>query len=207
MDEIFGRENFVSCIVWNSIKSVLKNSRFIRKEHEYILIYKLSDELSTFNRLANTMEFQKPDNDPKGDWFSSNAASPNQDSETNRFSIKLPNGSECIRNWKFSFDDFKSGKVSLYFNGRNVPRLKIYKSEYNIYTKVPPSIFQELGSITSAKQEIKMMFSESSTELFATPKPEALLKRIIEISTNENDLVLDFFAGSGTTLALSLIHI
>ena len=203
MDEIFGRENFISCIVWNSIKSVLKNSRFIRKEHEYILIYKLSDELSTFNRLANTMEFQNPDNDPKGEWFSSNAASPNQDSETNRFSIKLPNGNECIRNWKFSLNDFRSGKVSLYFSGGNVPRLKIYKSEYNIYTKVSPSIFQELGSITSAKQEIKALFSESNTELFATPKPEALLKRIIEISTNENDLVLDFFAGSGTTLAVA----
>lgn len=203
-DEIFGRENFVANAVWNSINSVLKQSKFIRKEHEYILIYAKNSEKLEFNKLENTMEFQNIDNDPKGEWFSSNAASPNQDSNKNKFAIKLPNGNECIRNWKFSYDDFKNGKVNLYFKGGNVPRLKIYKNEYNLYTKVESSIFKDLGSITTAKNEIKALFTNSNTDLFATPKPEALLKRIIEISTQENDLVMDFFAGSGTTLAVAL---
>lgn len=251
-DEIFGRENFVANVVWNSINSVLKQSDFIRKEHEYILIYAKTIKHLEFNRLKNTMKFQNIDNDPKGEWFSSNASSPNQDSDKNKFAIKLPNGDECIRNWKFSYEDFKNNKVSLYFKDGNVPRLKIYKSEYDLYTKVESSIFRELGSITTAKNEIKALFLESSSEvyphsdkikshevptlealsgwwidkgegatspnsspsplskekskqtkLFATPKPEALLKRIIEISTNEGDLVMDFFAGSGTTLAVA----
>lgn len=224
-DEIFGRENFIACVVWNSINSVLKQSKFIRKEHEYILVYAKCKERLEFNKLENTMSFQNPDNDPKGEWFSSNAASPDQSSNKNKFAIKLPNGKECVRNWKFSYDDFKNNKVSLYFSGGNVPRLKIYKSEYNLYTKIESSIFKDLGSITTATNEIKTLFLESSnneaevfyidfkgeqsakstekTTLFSTPKPEALLKRIIEISTKQNDLVMDFFAGSGTTLAVA----
>ena len=241
MDEIFGRENFVSTSVWNSINSVLKQSKFIRKEHEYILIYAKDKNRLSFNKLENTMEFSNIDNDPNGEWFSSNAASPNQNSDKNKFAIKLPNGKECVRNWKFSYEDFIENKISLYFNNGNVPRLKIYKKDCNLYSKIQSSIFTELGSITTAKTELKALFLESSNSslrgsevteaiqdskewiatnathsrndkeeanstnaLFATPKPEALLKRIIEISTQEGDLVMDFFAGSGTTLAVAL---
>ena len=106
MDEIFGRENFVANAIWNSISSVLKQSKFIRKEHEFILIYAKNKLNLNFNKLENSMEFQNPDNDPNGAWFSSNAASPNQKSQTNFFGIELPNGEVCQRNWKFSYDFF-----------------------------------------------------------------------------------------------------
>ena len=195
-DEIFGEENFVSNAIWNSISSVLKQSKFIRKEHEFILIYAKNKLNLNFNKLENSMEFQNPDNDPNGAWFSSNAASPNQKSQTNFFGIELPNGEVCQRNWKFSYDEFINGKVSLYFKGGNVPRLKIYEKDYDKNTAIQSSIFSDLGSITTAKTEIKKLFN---AELFDTPKPESLMKRILEISTNNNDIVLDFYAGSGTT--------
>ena len=195
-DEIFGEENFVSNAIWNSISSVLKQSKFIRKEHEFILIYAKNKLNLNFNKLENSMEFQNPDNDPNGAWFSSNAASPNQKSQTNFFGIELPNGEVCQRNWKFSYDEFINGKVSLYFKGGNVPRLKIYEKDYDKNTAIQSSIFSNLGSITTAKTEIKKLFN---AELFDTPKPLNLVKRILEISTNNNDIALDFYAGSGTT--------
>lgn len=200
-DEIFGEDNFVACLIWNSINSVLKQSKFIRKEHEYILIYAKDRDNLEFTKLKNTMEFSNPDNDPKGEWFSSNAASPNQNIDKNKFPIKLPNGNECVRSWKFSVDDFQNGKVSLYFKNGNVPRLKIYKSEYDENTQIHSSIFKDLGSLTTAKTEIKYLFLECKDDVFDTPKPINLIKTLLQISTtpNSNDIILDFFAGSGTT--------
>ena len=200
-DEIFGEDCFVANVVWNSINSVLKQSKFIRKEHEYILIYAKDKDNLEFTKLKNTMEFSNPDNDPKGEWFSSNAASPNQNTDKNKFAIKLPNGDECVRSWKFSLEDFESGKITLYFKNGNVPRLKIYKSEYNKNTQICSSIFKDLGSLTTAKAEMKRIFYDCKDDLFDTPKPLDLVKRILQISTtpNSNDLILDFFAGSGTT--------
>ena len=200
MDEIFGRDNFVSCVIWNSISSVLKQSKFIRKEHEYIIIFAKNKTNLVFSKLENSMKFENPDNDPNGAWFSSNAASPNQKSKTNFFGIHLPNGEICERNWKFTYDEYKNGDVSLYLKDGNVPRLKIYEKDYDRNTAIQSSIFVDLGSITTAKKELKNLFDN---DLFDTPKPEILLQRILEISTNENDLVLDFFAGSGTTLAVA----
>ena len=195
-DEIFGEENFVSNIIWNSVGSVLKATTFIRKDHEYILAYAKNKTLLNFNKLKNTMIFSNPDNDPKGDWFSSNAASPDQTKNKNKFAIKLPNGDECVRNWKFTKEEFENGDITLFFKGGNVPRLKIYATEYNENSTISSSIFNNLGSLTSAKRELEKL---NLKDLFDTPKPIDLIKRILEISTNDNDIILDFFAGSGTT--------
>ena len=195
-DEIFGEENFVANLTWNSVSSVLKQSKLIRKEHEFILIYSKNKEKLAFNRLENNMEFSNPDNDPNGPWFSSNAASPDQKSKINFFDIELPTGKKCKRNWKFTYEDWTSGCVPLYFKGDNVPRLKIYERDYDKNTSVQSSILSDFGSITTAKSEIKNLFNR---DVFDTPKPIKLLQRFIHIATNQNDVILDFFAGSGTT--------
>lgn len=199
-DEIFGERNFIATIIWHSISSVLKRSKFVRKDHEYILVYAKDKTKASFNKTENNILFSNPDNDVKGEWFSSNASHPNQTSNKNRFAIKMPNGGECVRNWKFSYDDYKEGKVTMHFKGNNVPRMKIYKSEYEVFSKTESSIFTDLGSITSAKRELEKLFGEI---IFDTPKPEILLKRVIEIASNKGDLVMDFFAGSGTTCAVA----
>ena len=82
-----------------------------------------------------------------------------------------------------------------------MPRLKIYKSAHNQNTKVLSSIFKDLGSITTAKTEMKHIFSDFDGDLFDTPKPLALIKQILQLITlpNDSDIILDFFAGSGTT--------
>lgn len=199
-DEIFGEENFVSDIVWNSVSSVLKQSKHIRKEHEYILVYAKNKDSLVFSKLENTMKFENPDNDPKGEWFSSNAAAANQNKDDNKFSIQLPNGDECIRNWKFSYSEFINGEVDLYFKDGNVPRLKIYKSDYSVLSKIQASILSGFGSLTSAKTEIELLLGNK--ELFDTPKPVNLVKHLLKISTNTGGgggIGLDFFAGSGTT--------
>lgn len=195
-DEIFGEENFVANLTWNSVSSVLKQSKLIRKEHEFILTYSKNKEKLAFNRLENNMKFSNPDNDPNGPWFSSNAASPDQKSKINFFGIELPNGKICERNWKFTYEDFISGHISLYLKGSNVPRLKIYERDYDKNTSVQSSILTDFGSITTAKSEIKNLFNQ---DVFDTPKPIKLLQRFIHIATNQNDIILDFFAGSGTT--------
>lgn len=195
-DEIFGEENFVANLTWNSVSSVLKQSKLIRKEHEFILTYSKNKEKLAFNRLENNMKFSNPDNDPNGPWFSSNAASPDQKSKINFFGIELPNGKICERNWKFTYEDFISGHISLYLKGSNVPRLKIYERDYDKNTSVQSSILTDFGSITTAKSEIKNLFNR---DVFDTPKPIKLLQRFIHIATNQNDVILDFFAGSGTT--------
>ncbi|UWD34591.1 DNA methyltransferase [Mesomycoplasma molare] len=195
MDEIFGEENFVANSIWFSISSVLKQSKLIRKEHEYICVYAKNISLLEFNKQENTAVFLNPDNDPNGEWLSSNAASPNQKSNKNKFQIKLPNGNYCERNWKFTFDDYINNKIPLYFKGNNVPRLKIYKKDYELFSKVQSSIFKDKGSITSAKKEIISIIEK---DIFSTPKPLPLLKSIISFLT-KNARILDFFAGSGTT--------
>ena len=195
-DEIFGEENFVANLTWNSVSSVLKQSKLIRKEHEFLLTYSKNKEKLAFNRLENNMKFSNPDNDPNGPWFSSNAASPDQKSKINFFGIELPNGKICERNWKFTYEDFISGHISLYLKGSNVPRLKIYERDYDKNTSVQSSILTDFGSITTAKSEIKNLFNQ---DVFDTPKPIKLLQRFIHIATNQNDIILDFFAGSGTT--------
>lgn len=144
------------------------------------------------------MKFSNPDNDPKGEWFSSNAASPNQKSNNNRFKIMLPNGTYCERDWKFSKDDFENGKIDLYFKGNNVPRLKVYKDKYNQNSSIQSTIIEKLGSLTSAKTTIKNIFN-IDFDLFDTPKPVELIKHLLKLTTDKSSIILDFFAGSGTT--------
>lgn len=194
--EIFGAGNFVANAIWNSVNSVLKQAKLIRKEHEYLLCYAKNKELAIFNKLENTMEFSNPDNDPNGAWFSSNAASPNQKSKKNFFAIDLPNGERCERNWKFSQDEFFNGDVQLFFKGGNVPRLKVYEKDYDKNSSIQGSIFKDLGSLTSAKLEIRRIFEN---DYFDTPKPLELLNLLLKIVLKKDDIALDFFAGSSTT--------
>ncbi|WP_241893158.1 DNA methyltransferase, partial [Helicobacter pylori] len=106
--------------------------------------------------------------------------------------------------WTCGFDSFL---MMLENNEIMVENSKIYKKEYlqnERSSKVVPFLFNETNLFNGVgTQEIKALFANSNTDLFSTPKPEALISRILEISTNENDLVLDFFAGSGTTCTVA----
>lgn len=203
-DDVFQEKNFVNTLIWHSNKSIMKGSQFIRKDHEYILVYAKDKESLTFNKLRNNMTFSNPDKDPNGPWYSSNATYKLNPNHPNYYGIKVPNGDVIYRTWRFSEKEYLDGKIPLYFNGSNVPRLKLYEKEVDVYTSVPSTIvpinkstiLDEHGTLTTAKGEIIDIFGK---DIFETPKPVRLIEYLLEISATNNSIVLDFFAGSGST--------
>lgn len=155
--------------------------------------------------------YKNPDNDHRGVWMAGDLSvktySANYD-----YPITTPSGRivnpPVSRSWRTSKENFEKLKADnrIWFgkDGNNVPTIKRFLNEVKDgLTTLTFWLSSEAGTNLAGKNEIKALFADESTELFTTPKPEALLKRIIEISTKENDLVLDFFAGSGTTLAVA----
>lgn len=203
-DDVFQESNFINTLVWHSNKSIMKGSQFIRKDHEYVLVYAKDKKMLSFNKLRNNMEFENPDNDPRGPWYSSNATYKLNPSSPNYFGIEVPSGDIVYRTWRFSEKEYLAGDIPLYLKDSNVPRLKLYEDEVELYTAVPSTlvpinksgILDEHGTLTTAKTEIKDIFGE---DIFETPKPVILIEYLLEMAATNNSIVLDFFAGSGTT--------
>ncbi|MFP6068695.1 DNA methyltransferase [Helicobacter pylori] len=257
MDEIFGRENFVGCIVRQTRSGGGFGTSDIGITHDYVLVYAKNRQNFTLNKIdKDTKELTKYFNfkDEKGSFHkrelkqSETQAGSREDrplmfypilakkdkvksitkdeftriynKETrifnddflntlkqkyNDFDFILPiKNDKNFGRWTCGFDSFL---MMLENNEIMVENSKIYKKEYlqnERSSKVVPFLFNETNLFNGVgTQEIKALFANSNTDLFSTPKPEALISRILEISTNENDLVLDFFAGSGTTCAVA----
>ncbi|KHL88873.1 methylase [Helicobacter pylori] len=204
MDEIFLRENFVASISWKQFHSVKNDAANFSKNIEYILCYcknfsknLISNEpfdKSNSYRLKDENGFYKLD--PV--WAKSgNNFSPY--TFLNGKTWSPPSGTF----WRYSIGTLKDMEQNnrIVFNGKN-PMAKRYLSEVAEGRK--SSTFwdgSEVGYNLNGDAEIKQLFN--GNKVFNNPKPEALISRILEISTNENDLVLDFFAGSGTTCAVA----
>jgi adenine-specific DNA-methyltransferase len=209
MDELFGRENFVTDIIWVNNRQSKGYLDQISLHHNTILVYRKSEQFS-LNALSRTEEdnknYNNPDNDPHGAWRPSDVRNslwrPNL-----QYDITTPSGN-IIRHpengWRFSKDTFErelaAGKIKFSEDETRVIR-KIYLADQK--GRAVESVWQTdtAGTTREANSEIKALFSETS---FATPKPEKLLRRIIEIGSNEQDLVLDFFMGSATTQAVAM---
>ncbi|GAA7845647.1 hypothetical protein HpMS32_12900 [Helicobacter pylori] len=204
MDEIFLRENFVGCISWKQFHSVKNDAANFSKNIEYILCYcknfsknLISNEpfdKSNLYKLKDENGFYKLD--PV--WAKSgNNFSPY--TFLNGKTWSPPSGTF----WRYSIVTLKDMEQNnrIVFNGKN-PMAKRYLSEVAEGRK--SSTFwdgSEVGYNLNGDAEIKQLFN--GNKVFNNPKPEALISRILEIATNENDLVLDFFAGSGTTCAVA----
>jgi len=211
-DEIFGRKNFVSTIIWQKKQSASNDSKYISSTHEYVLVYAKNKSKWQSNLLPRTSEidsrYKNPDNDFRGNWISSDLTvktpSPNY-----IYPIYSPSGKEFYpslsRSWaipKHTFDKLLSeNRIWFGKDGNNMPRLKRFKTEVKNGI-VPKTIWlrTDVGDNQEAKKEVKQI---NGSEVFTTPKPERLLKRIIELSTNEGDWILDAFSGSGTTGAVA----
>lgn len=208
MDEVFLAKNFVATIVWQKRQS-RENVKAIGSGHDYIHVYAMNGPVAwskTRNKLAKNDEvLVNPDNDPRGPWrsipFSGKGYRPNQ-----QYKITTPTGVVHIppkgRHWARLESGFEELRAAdrVYFpkNGDGRPRIKEFGA---IAGLVPMSWWpaSEVGDNDEAKKEILDLFPDD--EAFETPKPERLMRRIIEIATNEGDLVLDPFAGSATTAA------
>jgi len=206
-DEIFGKENFIGEMVWNKKNVVQNDAKFISTNHEYILIYRKSNKIQNFYLLQRGKEqnerYKNPDNDPRGDWTSV-ALQAKSGSDIN-FEIEFSNGVK----WKPTSGTFsRMSKKSLmkayddnrlWFgkDGLNVPRLKKFLSEVKDGIVSNSLLLNEkVGSTQLAKEQLKKILSKN---IFDTPKPYKLISHLIQITCNKNDIILDSFAGSGTT--------
>jgi adenine-specific DNA-methyltransferase len=209
MDEIFGIENFISNIVWQKKYTQSNDAKYFSATHDFIVCYAKNEKNKDFkiNLLARTEEqdarYKNPDNDPRGNWMTQPLHAKSGTDKTYTFTFK--NGVT----WKppvgtfprYSIETLKKadeeGTIWFGSNGTAVPRLKKYLLEMKEGV-IPKTIwlYDEVGSNDEARSELKKVFSDNP---FDTPKPTRLLKTIFKLGSNKNDLILDSFAGSGTT--------
>ncbi len=211
MDEVFGRPNFVANVLWQ--KRTSPDARIhLGGAHDHILVYACERDKVTFNKQPLTVEqrkgFKNPDDDPSGPWsstdFTAQGWRPNQ-----MYTIKTPGGTSyeppkgrCWANVEPEFLRLK-GENRIWFgkNGKGRPRVKNYLSDAEGVSSWTWWTNQDVGHNQEAKKESNQLFG--ADKAFATPKPERLLQRIVALSTNDDDYILDSFAGSGTTGAVA----
>ncbi|MBO4827609.1 MAG: site-specific DNA-methyltransferase [Prevotella sp.] len=215
-DKIFGRENFAGTIIWQQRKS-RENRAVFSCNHEYILVY--AKDLKTFKKKRNLLpvnedfiksKYKNPDNDPRGPWQSVTANVQSGHAVPSQFYTVVsptgvrhdpPKGRCWIYNEERMKREIAEGNIWFGKDGSNTPRVKKYLRDAKIGL-TPETIWlaDEVGTSDSAKKQLMTLFPDKEN-IFETPKPEELLKRIIEIASDEDDYVLDCFIGSGTTIA------
>lgn len=213
-DEIFGRRNFIANVVWQ--KRISPDNRLkLGAAHDHILVYgKMPLLHKQFNQLevseSRKREFKNPDNDPRGPWASTDCTAQAGHGTASQFytfttpagrTIELPDNL-CWRYTKERMEEeVRAGRIWFGKDGMGVPRKKTYLSEIQGQNAWTWWTNTEVGHNQEAKKEINTLFGEKNT--FDTPKPERLIERILTLSTNQGDLVLDSFLGSGTTAAVA----
>ncbi|KZE27944.1 site-specific DNA-methyltransferase [Chelatococcus daeguensis] len=211
MDEVFGRTNFVDTIVWEKADSPRNSARRFSSDHDYIMIYSRNTAWVP-RRLPRTDEansiYSNPDNDPRGPWLPGDPYA-NKPYSRGQYTIKGPTGRTFSpppgRFWRVSEDRLREldrdGRVWWGPNGSARPSIKRYVSE--VADLVPRTLWSktDAGSNRTSKNEMRALFPNAAS--FDTPKPERLVGRILQIATQEGDLVLDSFLGSGTTAAVA----
>ena len=208
-DEIFGGENFVADIIWNSTKSVT-NTALISVSHTHNLVYFKDIDYFIKNRELFRLKddgdgFENPDNDPRGAWkadpFQVGGWRPNQ-----QYIITNPNtGVEYAPNegssWKNDYEKFqellKDNRIVFGKNGTSAPQRKRFIWEAQERGKVAKTLWDDVETTTNGTQLLKRLFNEKS--FFDNPKPISLIKRMLELGSDNKSIILDFFAGSATT--------
>lgn len=217
LDGIFGRDKFVTTIVWEHRKT-RENRKVFSNNHEYILVYAKNPSLfkKSRNKLPYDEEvikrYKNPDGDLRGPWQSiSLNVQAGHATKSQFFEIEAPTKKKHSppngRCWMYNELKIKKliseNRIWFGANGQGVPRLKRFLSE--IQGGLTPQTLwsaEEVGTTDSAKKQILKMFPGES--VFDTPKPEELIARIVEIATDPGDLVVDTFLGSGTTASVAL---
>ena len=216
-DEIFGRANFVATIIWEK-RTSRENRRVFSFNHDYVLVYaknRLSFE-AIRNPLGLTEEvlarYKNPDNDPRGLWQSVSAnAQAGHATQSQFYILKLPSGRNISppkgRCWLYTKErmeqEIAANNIWFGADGNNTPRIKKFLRDNQDKGLTPETIWtaSEVGTNDESKKGLLQLLP--NVNVFDNPKPEGLLERVIHIATNSGDLVLDSFAGSGTTGAVA----
>ncbi len=215
--EVFGEENFVASIVWQKKVSPANDAQWFSSDHDYVLVYARNKQVWRPFKLERTEEqleyYKNPDNDPRGPWNSATyTCNKSKDERPNLYyPITNPATGEQVwpkdtAVWKYGRDvtDRYIAENKLYWGADGLgkfPRMKLFLSEMD--KVVPRSIwgYEDVGHTQEATTELKELFGAI---VFESPKPTRLIQRMIELSCNDDGIVLDFFAGSGTTAQAAL---
>ncbi len=223
-DEIFGRANFVANVVWEKKYSPQNNAIWLSDSHDHILVYAKSKAIWRPMRLPRSAEmdarYRNPDNDSRGVWKAGDitasltggqrgAQYARTGHSSNIYEITSPSGRRIMPPagtcWRYSNSRFEElvadNRIWFGSAGQNVPAVKRFLTELE-GGAVAKTLWHrdEVGDNQEAKREVTLLTPD---DVFATPKPERLLERIICIATEEGDLILDSFLGSGTTAAVA----
>ncbi|MEY2838217.1 MAG: hypothetical protein RJB60_516 [Pseudomonadota bacterium] len=208
LDEIFGDEQFITNVVWQKKYSPQNDAEFFSASHDHVLVYAKARDVVDFNLLGRTEEmdaaYRNLDDDLRGPWKPSDLTRA-EHRDRDFYGITTPSGREVFpakgRSWSRPLEEIERLRADnrLWFgrDGTAIPSLKRFRSEVQDGV-VPQTIWfrDEVGDNQEAKQSLKNILGEAS---FATPKPTALIERILDIGASPNALILDSFAGSGTT--------
>jgi adenine-specific DNA-methyltransferase len=214
-DEIFGRDAFISSMVWENFYG-RSNAAAISPGHNYILLYSPmgSDWKSVRNLLPrdekSAGKYKNTDNDPRGSWRLGPIFAGGERHEGLMYEVTIPSGRKVRppkgSHWRMLEPDFwrmvDEGRIVFGESGDNNPAIKLFLNDVQ-GGMVPRTWWPhtEVGHTQEAKREVQELFPGDLP--FDTPKPERLIERIIQVATNPGDIVLDSFAGSGTTGAVA----
>ena len=213
LDEVFGPANYIANVVWQKVYSPKNSARHLSVDQDNITVYARDAERWRPNHLGRTAEmdaaYKNPDGDPRGPWKAGDLLA-NKPYSLGVYPITTPSGREIAgpppgRFWRVSkakLDEMAAdNRIWWGADGGNIPAVKRFLSE--VRGRVPQTWWPhvEVGHNQSGKNEIQRLFS--GIVPFATPKPEALLERVVTIGSGPGDVVLDCFSGSGTTAAVA----
>lgn len=208
-DEVFGEKNFIAQVIWERAYAPVNLKKHFSENHDYIICYAKDIDKAICNGLPRASEandrYSNPDNDPRGVWQSDNlSVGPIVQSKI--YEIITPGGRKVLPPegycWRLTKEKFKEyiedNRIWFGKDGNNVPRIKRFLSEVK-QSVTPMTIwkYSEVGHSQDAKQNLKKLFDGKS--FFDYPKSVELIKRCIQLYSNESSIILDFFSGSTTT--------
>lgn len=210
-DEIFGEENFISTIVWEKRYSPQNAVKWFSESHDFLVVF-AKNKLNWFPNLLERSDemnarYRNLDNDPRGVWKPENStAQGGHGTKTQFYELTAPNGKRHTlpngRCWLYTEPVLKTliadNRIWFGADGNNVPAIKRFLTEVKQGTACQTIWkYTDVGHSQDAKKEVNDLFPESA--VFDTPKPTRLIKRILQVATDKNDIALDFFSGSATT--------
>ncbi|PAZ05818.1 MAG: hypothetical protein CAK88_06725 [Verrucomicrobiia bacterium AMD-G2] len=211
MDEVFGEENFVAEFVWEKIHSVKNDAKYVSDNHEYVLCWSKNKSEVVINLMSRTAKMDSAytniDDDPRGPWASGDLVA-NEERKEGSFEVNspitgkvfnVPSGKHWVVSKANLLEMIRDNRVYFGRDGNAFPRKKRFLSE--VQQGLKPSTLlgcKDFGHNQEAKRELKALIGG---ELIAkhTPKPIRLISHLIRLGSGENDLIMDFFAGTGTT--------
>ena len=210
MDEVFGEENFVATVIWEKVYAPKSSAKYLSENHDFVVVYAKRKELFRRNLLPRTKEadarYRNLDDDPRGPWKSSDLSARNPYSQ-GTYAIRCPggrviDGPPAGRFWSVSEDSFwdldRDNRIWWGSDGNQVPAIKRFLSEVQPGL-VPETIwtYKEVNHTQGAKKTLLQLFPDDLPDF--TTKPFELIQRMVLLSTDPDSIVLDSFAGSGTT--------